>query len=389
MTAVPEEIQALGDRMTEWRREIHAHPELAFAEHRTAAFVADRLREMGLDVVTGVGQTGVVATLQAGDAGGAIGLRAELDALPITERTGLPYASREPGVMHACGHDGHCAMLLGAAAHLSGVEELSGTVRFIFQPAEENEGGARVMIEDGLFERFPVHSVYAIHNEPGMPEGTFAVRPGPVTASLDLFEIKVTGREAHAARPHRGADAIVCSAAIVSALQTIRARELDPLDVGVLSVTRIEGGNSWNVLPRSVRLRGTVRTLREQVRETLETRLRDIAEGLTATYGCSASIKYERRYPSTSNAEPQVAAAASAARRVFGADRVDPDRPPTTAAEDFAFMQRERPGCYAFLGTGGPAPVHTPEYDFNDDVLVWGAAFWVELARSLLPANGG
>ena len=383
--ALVADVRALRDQMAAWRREIHAHPELAFEEHRTAAFIADQLREMGLDVHGGIGGTGVVASLRAGSSSRAIGIRAEMDALPIKEETQRPYASRNEGVMHACGHDGHCAMVLGAARFLTRrPDQIHGTVRFIFQPAEENEAGGRAMVEDGLFERFPVDGVYALHNEPGMPVGTFGVRPGPVTAALDLFEITVEGRPCHAARPQAGADAIVCSAAIVTALQTIRTRDLDPLDAAVLSVTRIEGGNSWNVLPKTVTLRGTARSFREEVQDTIETRTRGIVESLATAHGCSGRVDYRRVYPPVVNSGAQSAAAAEAARRVAGANRVRLDDPPITAAEDFAFMLQARPGCYAFLGNGDSAPVHTPEYDFNDDALVWGASYWVDLARSLL-----
>ena len=387
--ALVADVRALRDQMAAWRREIHAHPELAFEEHRTAAFIADQLREMGLDVHGGIGGTGVVASLRAGSSSRSIGIRAEMDALPIKEETQRPYASRNEGVMHACGHDGHCAMVLGAARFLTRrPDQIHGTVRFIFQPAEENEAGGRAMVEDGLFERFPVDGVYALHNEPGMPVGTFGVRPGPVTAALDLFEITVEGRPCHAARPQAGADAIVCSAAIVTALQTIRTRDLDPLDAAVLSVTRIEGGNSWNVLPKTVTLRGTARSFREEVQDTIEARTRGIVESLATAHGCAGRVDYRRVYPPVVNSGAQSAAAAEAARRVAGANRVRLDDPPITAAEDFAFMLQARPGCYAFLGNGDSAPVHTPEYDFNDDALVWGASYWVDLARSLLAPGG-
>ena len=387
--ALVADVRALRDQMAAWRREIHAHPELAFEEHRTAAFIADQLREMGLDVHGGIGGTGVVASLRAGSSSRSIGIRAEMDALPIKEETQRPYASRNEGVMHACGHDGHCAMVLGAARFLTRrPDQIHGTVRFIFQPAEENEAGGRAMVEDGLFERFPVDGVYALHNEPGMPVGTFGVRPGPVTAALDLFEITVEGRPCHAARPQAGADAIVCSAAIVTALQTIRTRDLDPLDAAVLSVTRIEGGNSWNVLPKTVTLRGTARSFREDVQDTIETRTRGIVESLATAHGCAGRVDYRRVYPPVVNSGAQSAAAAEAARRVAGANRVRLDDPPITAAEDFAFMLQARPGCYAFLGNGDSAPVHTPEYDFNDDALVWGASYWADLARSLLAPGG-
>lgn len=387
MASIPE-VEALRNRMVEWRREIHAHPELAFQEHRTAAFIADQLERMGLEVETGIGGTGVVGSLRRGDSARTVGFRAELDALPIEETTGLPYASRVPGVMHACGHDGHCAMLLGAAHHLSESEEFDGTVRFIFQPAEENEAGGRAMIEDGLFERFPTDSVFALHNEPGMPVGYFGVRAGPVMAALDLFEIVVRGRACHAGRPHTGSDSIVCSSALVGALQTIRTRDLDPADGSVLSVTEIRGGNSWNVIPEVVTLRGTVRSFQEGVQDTVEGRMREIVRNVAEAHRCEGRLDYRRHYPPTVNAESPSALASSVAQRVVGADRVRRHDPPITAAEDFAFMLAVRPGCYGFIGNGETAPVHTPEYDFNDEALTWGASYWVELAREVLPSGG-
>ena len=385
MTGIPERVRTLEETMSSWRREIHAHPELAFEEHRTAAFVAEQLGAMGLEVETGVGGTGVVATLRHGGSARAVGLRAELDALPIAEATGVPYASRTPGVMHACGHDGHCAMLMGAAKHLSDALGFDGTIRFIFQPAEENEAGGRAMIEDGLFDRFPVDDVFALHNEPGIPVGVFSVRPGPVTAALDLFEIRVEGETCHAARPHTGADAIACSAALVTALQTIVTRDVDPIDPAVLSVTWIAGGNSWNVLPAAVRLRGTARAFRREVQDVIEARMGETVAGVCAAHGCEGRLDYERRYPPTTTSTAAARAATDAARAVAGPDRVIVDRPPTTAAEDFAFMLQARPGCYGFVGNGDTAPLHTPEYDFNDDALVWGASYWTKLVEALLP----
>ncbi len=382
-----EALEARRKAMTEWRRKIHAHPELAWDEHRTAALVGDALRDAGCDVETGVGGTGVVGTLRVGDSERSIGLRAELDALPIREATGRPWASRHDGVMHACGHDGHCAMLLGAAQELGAARGFDGTIRFVFQPAEENEAGARAMLQDGLLSRFPMDAVYALHTEPGLPIGHFAARPGPVMASLDLFEITVGGEVAHATRPHRGADAVVAAAAIVQALQTIRTRDLDPVDTGVLSVTWIEGGNTWNVLPESVTLRGTVRSFRPAVRDVFERRLSEIADGVASAHGCTASVDYRRRYPSTVNDAAATVTAATVARRVALDGNVVEDHPPQTAAEDFAFLLEERPGAFLFLGNGDSAPVHTPEYDFDDAALVYGAAYWVELVRVLMPPD--
>ena len=341
--------------------------------------VADRLRSWGMEVHTGLARTGVVGVLKSGSSDRSIGLRADMDALPIQEDTGLPWASRTEGVMHACGHDGHTAMLLGAAHHLSEHRDFDGTVHFVFQPAEENEGGGRVMIEDGLFEQFPMDRVYGMHNWPGMAVGRFGIRPGPVTASLDLFEIVVAGRSCHAAMPHEGVDPIVCSASLVSALQTIPSRSASPLDAVVVTVTQIHGGDALNVIPSSVLLRGTARTLRPETRMLVEERMSAIVEHVSAAHGCNGTLTYERRYPAGSNAAEESLVAASAARDVAGRDGVTDDFPPTMGAEDFAFMLQEKPGAYLFVGNGDSTPLHTPGYDFNDDALPFGAAYWVAL----------
>lgn len=377
-------IAALKPAMTAWRQHLHAHPETAFQERETAAFVAARLREFGIEVHEGLAGTGVVGTLRNGD-GPAIGLRADLDGLPITEETGLPYASKHAGRMHACGHDGHTAMLLGAARYLAETRRFAGTVHFIFQPAEENEGGARVMIEEGLFERFPLRQVFGMHNWPAMPAGTFAVRAGPMMAACDTFEITVSGTGCHGAMPHFGHDTIVAAAAIVSALQTIVSRAVDPLEAAVVSVTQIHAGDTWNVLPERAGLKGTIRSFQPAVRARIEATLARLAEGTAAAHGCRAQVQYIRHYPATVNAEAETELAASVAERVAGKGRVIRNPPPTTGSEDFAFMLQAKPGCYIWIGSGRgdqDPSLHSPRYDFNDDVLPLGASYWVTLVET-------
>lgn len=383
MQPLPGRVAGHVDAMTAWRREMHRHPELAWQEHRTSAFIADRLRDLGLDVQTGIGGTGVVATLDGGS-GPSVALRAEMDALPIQEETGAAWASTVPGVMHACGHDGHCAMVLGAARLLSEGAAPAGVVRFVFQPAEENEAGARAMIEDGLFDRFPVDAAFALHNEPGMEVGSFAVRPGPVMASLDLFEIVVSGRPGHAARRGVGGDAVSCAGAITAGLAEVHETILLPDDLGVIRATEIRGGNSWNVLPESVTIRGTARTFGPDTRDDVEGRLRRLVEAAALRAECEASVTYDRRYPATINSSAESEWARGAAAAVAGLDRVVTDLPALTAAEDFAFMLERKPGCYALIGNGASAPVHTPTFDFCDDALGWGAAYWVALVERAL-----
>jgi hippurate hydrolase len=385
------EVTALLPRMQDWRHDLHAHPETAFEETRTSAFVAAKLRDFGLEVHTGMAKTGVVGVLRAGNGAqdAAIGLRADLDALHVHERTGAAYASRHEGRMHACGHDGHTAMLLGAAAALSRQPRLSGTLYFIFQPAEENEGGGRVMVEEGLFDRFPMRAVYGMHNWPRRPLGTFAMRAGPQMGAYDIFEIVVTGKGAHAAMPHMGKDPMLFAAHAINALQSIVARNVAPLDAAVVSVTQVHGGDTWNVIPQEVVLRGTVRSFDAAVQDLVETRLRTIVAGLAATFEMTATVRYERRYPATVNSADETRHAIAAAATVVGADNVDADPTPDMASEDFAFMLQKRPGCYVWLGAGrgeDTPNIHSPFYDFNDDALAIGASYWVTLARQQLPA---
>ncbi|CAG0977109.1 hippurate hydrolase [Burkholderiales bacterium] len=388
MNLVPE-AAALDRELRGWRRHLHAHPETAFEEKATAAFVAERLSEIGLEVHTGLAGTGVVGVLRGGGSAAAIGLRADLDALHIHERTGAPHASKHEGRMHACGHDGHTTMLLGAAKALAQRRRVDGTVYFVFQPAEENEGGGRVMVEQGLFDRFPMRAVYGMHNWPANPVGTFALRPGPLMGAFDIFEIVATGKGAHAAMAYQGRDPMMFASLAIGALQTIVSRDLHPLDAGVVSVTQVHAGDTWNVIPDQVVLRGTVRSFKRDVQDTIERRMRGIVDGIAATFGMTATLRYERRYPATVNSDAETAHALAAATAVVGRDRVDTDPMPSMGSEDFAFMLQAKPGCYVWLGTGeGPdtPSLHNPRYDFNDDALAIGASYWVTLAEQQLPA---
>lgn len=382
-----EQIAEQRQQMIAWRRHFHAHPELAFEEHLTAAFVAERLAEFGIAVHRGLAGTGVVGTLSTGD-GPTIGLRADMDGLPITEANDFDHRSTHAGRMHACGHDGHTAMLLGAARYLAETRRFRGTVHFIFQPAEENEGGARKMIEEGLFDTFPVQSVFGMHNWPGQPVGSMALRPGPMMAAFDIFEITVTGKGAHAAMPHLGTDPVLAASAIVTALQAVTSRTINPLDAAVVSVTQFHAGDTWNVIPERAVLRGTTRALRPQVQDSVEAAVHRIAEGIAAAHGVGARVHYERRYPPTINDPAETERAASAAVLVAGEDNVDREPAPSMGSEDFAFMLMERPGCYVWIGNGpgeGGCGLHNPRYDFNDQILPLGASYWAKLVETVLP----
>jgi amidohydrolase len=370
-----------------WRHEIHAHPETAFEETRTAEFVAQRLHDFGIAVHRGLAGTGVVGTLTGSRPGTrAIALRADMDALHIQERNGVDYASQNPGKMHACGHDGHTTMLLGAARYLAETRNFAGTVHFVFQPAEENEGGGRVMVEQGLFEKFPVESIFGMHNWPGMPVGKFALRSGPMMASFDIFEITVKGKGAHAALPHLGVDPFIAAAQIVMGLQTITSRNTHPLEAAVVSVTQIHGGDTWNVIPDEVVLRGTTRSFKPELQDAIEAGIRRIAEGVASAMGASVAVRYERRYPPTINSVAEAAVAASIASEVVGEANVDRELSPTMGSEDFAFMLQARPGAYVFIGNGpsNGAGLHNPRYDFNDAILPIGASYWARLVERVL-----
>jgi hippurate hydrolase len=382
-------LRPLHADMTAWRHELHAHPETAFEEVRTSAFVADRLASFGLDVHRGIGRTGVVGTLRVGTSPRAIGVRADMDALHIAEKNEFAHRSRHEGRMHACGHDGHTTMLLGAARHLAETRRFDGTVHFIFQPAEENEGGGRAMVEDGLFERFPCDAVYGLHNWPGMAVGEFAVMPGPMMASFDIFEIVVAGRGAHAAMPHMGVDPVVAASALVQALQTVPSRTISPVDAAVVSVTQFHAGDTWNVIPAEAVLRGTTRAFRPEVQDAIEAGVHRVTAGIDAAYGTVSSVRYERRYPPTINTPAEAGRAANAMRALVGERRVHTALPPTMGAEDCAFMRQVKPGAYAWIGNGpgeGGCVLHNPRYDFNDAILPLGAAYWVALVEQELAA---
>jgi amidohydrolase len=372
--------------ITEWRRDLHAHPELLYDVHRTATSVADRLRAFGCDeVVGGIGRTGVVGVIRGRtDGDRTIGLRADMDALPIQEATGLPYASTESGKMHACGHDGHTAMLLGAARYLAETRNFAGTAVVIFQPAEEGGAGGKAMVEDGLIARFGIGEVYGMHNYPGMPVGAFGIRPGPMMAAADYITIDIEGQGGHAARPHLTIDPVLVGAHMITAMQSVVARNVDPLKSGVVSITMFEAGNTDNVIPQAVRLRGTARSLAEDVRVLLEERLHAIVEHTAAAFGAKATLKYRRNYPVLVNHERQTDVAASVAKQIAGDAKVDTELPPMMGAEDFSFMLNERPGAFIWVGNGDSAGLHHPKYNFNDEVIPFGTSYWVKLVETVL-----
>jgi hippurate hydrolase len=379
-------VADLAAEIAEWRRDLHAHPELLYDVHRTAASVAEKLRAFGCDeVVTGIGRTGVVGVIRGRKAGNrAIGLRADMDALPIEEATGLPYASTVPGKMHACGHDGHTAMLLGAARYLSETRNFAGTAVVIFQPAEEGGAGGKAMVEDGLISRFDLNEVYGMHNYPGMPVGAFGIRPGPMMAAADYITIDIEGNGAHAARPHLGIDPVVVGAHMITAMQTVVSRNVDPLKSAVVSITMLQAGNTDNVIPQTVRLRGTVRSLAEDVRVLLEERLHAIVPHTAAAFGATATLNYRRNYPVLVNHERQTEFAASVAEAIVGEGRVDSELPPMMGAEDFSFMLNERPGAFIWVGNGDSAGLHHPKYNFNDEAIPFGTSYWVKLVETAL-----
>ena len=384
----PEIAEDTRQRMLAWRHDIHANPETAFEEHRTANVVANALMLMGIPVHRGLAGTGVVGTLTNGD-GPSIALRADLDALNMTELGERAHKSTCVGKMHGCGHDGHTAMLLGAADHLARHKPFQGTVHFVFQPAEENEGGGRRMVDEGLFEQFPADAVYGMHNFPGMPRGQFGIRTGTMTAYLDTFEIVITGRGCHGAMPETGIDPVMISAQLVNALQTIVSRRVAATDSAVVSVTQIHGGDTWNVVPESVMLRGTARTLDAAIQDKLEAAMGQICAGMAQTHGAEVALRYMRGYPGVVNTAAETAAAAAAAASLVGEAQVHTDIKPAMGSEDFAFMLQKRPGAYIGIGAGeGPndPPIHNPYYDFNDRILPLGAAYWVALVKQQLSA---
>ena len=380
----------LAPAIADWRRDIHAHPEILFDTVRTGALVAEKLRGFGLDeVVTGIGRTGVVGVIhgRARGSGRVIGLRADMDALPIVEATGLPYASRVPGAMHACGHDGHTAMLLGAAQYLAETRNFDGTAVVIFQPAEEGGGGGREMVEDGMMERFGIQQVYGMHNMPGLPVGDFVMRPGPLMAASDDFTIEITGRGGHGAMPHETIDPVPVASHIVLALQTIAARNVDPLASAVLSVTSLRtDSDAFNVIPGRVELRGTARSLDPAVQDLIEARMEQIVTHTARAHGAEARLRYRRGYPVTANSPAETDFAARVARDLVGDARVDAEAPPVMGAEDFSFMLNARPGAFVFVGNGETAGLHHPQYDFNDELIPIGCSYWARLVETAMPA---
>jgi amidohydrolase len=385
-------IADLHGEITAWRRDIHAHPELLYDVHRTAASVADKLKSFGCDeVVSGIGRTGVVGVIrggkggkQGGQGGRVIALRADMDALPIEEANDVAYKSTVPGKMHACGHDGHTAMLLGAARYLAETRNFAGTAVVIFQPAEEGGAGGKAMVQDGMMDRFRIEEVYGMHNYPGLPIGEFALRPGPLMAAADRITIEVEGRGGHAARPHFSVDTVLVGAQIINQIQSIVSRNVDPLHAAVISICMFQAGTTDNVIPQTALLRGTARSLTPQVRDLLEKRLHEVVTGTAQLYGATAKLTYRRDYPVTRNHERQTAFAASIAAQVVGSERVDDDVAPVMGAEDFSFMLEARPGAFIFVGNGDSAGLHHPAYDFNDEVIPIGTSYWVKLVETAM-----
>ena len=384
------EFDRLQNQMTQWRRHLHQFPEIAYEETSTAQFIAEKLRDFGLEVHEGLAKTGVVGILTAGDSDKKIALRADMDALFIQEQNSFAHKSRNDGIMHACGHDGHTSMLLGAACYLARHREFKGTVYFIFQPAEEGRAGAQQMIADGLFELFPADCVFAMHNFPEIPTGHFAIKTGPVMAAFDCFEIVISGTATHAAMPHLGNDTIVAAAQLITALQTIVSRNVNPADAAVVSVTQIHGGNTWNALPDSVLLRGTLRCFSPDVQALLANNLRQLVHSICAAFDVQAELRFNPEnpgYPVTYNTDQETALAIKAAIALVGEQAVDLQPKPSMGSEDFAFMLQEKPGCYLWIGNGPSANsclLHNPHYDFNDEILSTGAAYWVKLVEMAL-----
>jgi hippurate hydrolase len=383
-------VADLADEIAAWRRDFHENPELLFDVHRTAGVVADKLKEFGCDeVATGIGKTGVVGVIKGrrGTSGKVIGIRADMDALPIEEDTGAPYASKVKGKMHACGHDGHTAMLLGAAKYLAETRNFDGTAVMIFQPAEEGGGGGDAMVKDGLMERFGVQEVYGLHNMPGIPVGQFALRPGPLMAAADRFDIVIEGKGGHAARPHECVDTLLVAAQVVNALQTIASRNVDPLESVVVSVCAFKAGEAYNVIPQTAHLKGTVRTLKGEVQDLVEARLKAVVEATCAAYGATARVDYRRGYPVTVNHPEQTDFLAKVASEVGGERAVDTTIAPLMGSEDFSYMLESRPGAYIFMGNGATASVHHPKYDFNDAAIPYGVSLWAKVVETAMPAR--
>lgn len=378
------------DEIAEWRRDLHANPEILFEVQRTAGVVEEKLKAFGVDeVIPGIAKTGVVGVIHGNtnNSGKVIGLRADMDALPIQEIRDLPHKSTTDGVMHACGHDGHTSMLLGAAKYLAETRNFDGTVVVIFQPAEEGGGGGRVMVEEGMMERFNIQEVYGMHNMPNLPVGQFAIRPGALMASADFFSVNIEGKGGHAARPQGCIDPAIVVAQIVQAFQTIVSRSTDPIESLVISVTQIHMGDTNNVIPQTAWMNGTVRTLKPEVRDMAEARMKIICENIGEAYGAKVELEYQRLYPVTVNHGAEAAFAADIARQIVGDGNVDDDAPPVMGGEDFSFMLEARPGAFIFVGQGDSAGLHHPEYDFNDEIIPIGCSYWARLVETAMPAN--
>jgi hippurate hydrolase len=382
-------LSDLHAEITEWRRDIHAHPELQYDVQRTAATVSDKLKSFGCDeVVSGIGRTGVVGVIRGSRTGGGrkvVGLRADMDALPIEEATNVAYKSTVPGKMHACGHDGHTAMLLGAAKYLAETRNFAGTAVVIFQPAEEGGAGGRAMVQDGMMDRFGIEEVYGMHNFPGMPVGQFAIRSGPIMASADSLSIDIEGKGGHAARPHLSIDPVLVGAQIINQIQSVVSRNVDPLKAAVVSICVFQAGHAENVIPQTAKLRGTARSLAPDVRDLLEKRLHEVVEGTARLHGATARLAYRRGYPVLENHAGQAAFAASVAGEIVGQDKVDTAMAPVMGAEDFSYMLQARPGAFIFVGNGDTAGLHHPAYDFNDEVIPIGTSYWARLVETAMP----
>ncbi|MEE9335557.1 MAG: M20 aminoacylase family protein [Granulosicoccaceae bacterium] len=388
--SIDSRIAALVPEITEWRQDMHKHPELDFDVHRTASFVADKLREFGCDeVVEGIGRTGVVGVIKGSVAGNqVIGMRADMDALPIEEETGVSYSSTNEGLMHACGHDGHTAMLLGAAKAMCATRQFAGSVVVIFQPAEEASGGGREMVEDGLFERFGIQSVYGMHNLPGIPVGHFGLRDGPIMAAADMFDIIIEGKAGHAAMPQLCVDSTYIAAQVINAIQAIASRVVDPLQPVVISITGIQSdSNAYNIIPQRVTMRGTLRALSEPVRKLAETQLISVVENVAAAHGAKGTVDYDKGYPPTISTADHTRFATQVARTVAGDEAVDANAPALMAAEDFSYMLDASVGNYCFLGNGDSHSLHHPKYNFNDDAIAYGSSYWLALAEQGLPIS--
>jgi hippurate hydrolase len=384
------EIEAMHSEMRDWRQHFHQFPETAYEEINTAKFISSKLKSFGLKVHNGLGKTGVVASLSSGDSRKTVALRADMDALFIEEKTTLPYKSKNTGKMHACGHDGHSAMLLGAAKYLAHHTDFDGTVYFIFQPAEEGRAGAKKMIDEGLFKLFPTDCIFGLHNFPDIPQGHFAIKTGAMMASFDCFDIVLLGQATHAAMPQMGNDVFIAMAQIITALQTVVSRNIDPADSAVLSITQVHGGNTWNAIPDSVVLKGTYRCFNQTVQELIKEKLISIVDSISQAFNIKAEININPEnagYPVTCNTEAETAIAVSVAQELVGIDNVNCQPIPSMGSEDFSFMLQEKPGCYVWLGNGsseGDCLLHNPRYDFNDEILPVGASYWVKLVERVL-----